>query len=370
MFDRPLQIGKLTIPNRAVLAPLAGVSDVPFRRICQEAGAGLTYVEMLSSVAVNRESERTLRMMARHADEVRLGIQVTGPDPESVAASTRLFHSMGFETIDLNMGCPVRKVVGKGWGSAILCDPQKAEDMVRACRAETDRPVSAKIRLGFTRNTMNVDEISERLTNAGADMLTIHGRCRSESYNRPVDRAGVKLGFDHARPGVVKLGNGDVMDHASGVAMMREAECDGVMVSRGALGNPWIFSQLVGAHDIHPTVAEWSEVLFRHLEYHEAHYGSGHGGLVRFRKHLLWYVTGFPASRKLRSVLSTTPTFKEVRKYLDDYISKLPPEMRRHSNSRMPDGDRVTAERDPKYDMDRKLDRGVGDDDGTTPGGS
>jgi len=367
MFDQPLQIGNLTLANRAVLAPLAGVSDVPFRRICQEAGAGLTYVEMLSSVAVNRGSERTLNMMARHESESILGIQVTGPDPASVAESTKRFDQMGYETIDLNMGCPVRKVVGKGWGSAILCDPQKAEDMVKACKDVTDRPVTAKIRLGFTRNTLNVDEISERLTRAGADMLTIHGRCRSERYNRPVDRAGVKLGFDHVdptRPEVVKLGNGDVMDFDSGAAMMREAECDGVMVSRGALGNPWVFGQLLGGHNRHPTVEEWFDVLSRHLDYHEAHYGSGHGGTVRFRKHVLWYTTGFPGSRAMRAVLSTTPSLAEVRERLAEYVATIPPGTVRHSDTR------PAADHDPKFDMDRKLDRGVGDDDGSAAGGA
>lgn len=378
MFDSPLQIGDLTLSNRVVLAPLAGVSDVPFRRVCQEQGAGLTYVEMLSAIAINRHSDRTLHMLARHESEDILGVQVTGPTPAEIAESVRFLDREGFETIDLNMGCPVRKVVRKGWGSAMLCDPQKVEDVTKACKDATDKPLTVKIRLGYTRPTMNVDEIAERISAAGADMLTIHGRCRSERYDIPVDHASIKIGFDHAAPGITTLANGDVMDIESAHAAMDRTGADGVMISRGALGNPWIFRHLIDGADNHPTVTEWLDLVLRHMDYHATFYGDSPSTAVRFRKHLLWYLSGFRGARKLRGELSTVPSLDVARESLRNFAAGFHPETRRFADrdrakeknkSQQPSATTEAARNrdatyDPKYDMDRESDRGVGDDEG------
>ena len=175
MFNRALQIGGLTIRHRAILAPLAGVTDVPFRRICREHGADLAYVEMLSARAVNHLSPRTIDMMARHPDEERLGVQITGATAEEVAEAAGLLEQRGFDAIDINMGCPVRKIVAKGWGSALLKDPDLIRSMVTATRGAVAVPVSVKCRLGYSSGELSVSETALAVAQSGAQMLTIHG---------------------------------------------------------------------------------------------------------------------------------------------------------------------------------------------------
>lgn len=359
MFKRPFQLGSLRIAHRAVLAPLAGVSDVPFRRICQEHGAGLTYVEMLSAVALLHTSRRTMEMLARHASEGLLGVQVTGPRPEGVASCVRLLDDLGFDTIDINMGCPVRKVVGSGSGSAFLKDLGRLEQTVVAARAATRKPLSVKIRLGFTPATINVEETAALIARGGADMITIHGRTREDTYAVRVSYPGIAAGLrvaKAARPQIATLGNGDVMDLASACAMMEQTGCDGVMVSRGALGNPWIFRDLVEGSETRPTLAEWEEVVLRHLAYHEEHYGDGLLPATLTRKHLIWYARGLPHANRLREACNSVSSLGEARDVVRRFAAHLPRGLRRFEDTRVPDAS------DPKFDMDRRLDRGVGDE--------
>ncbi len=228
-------------------------------------GAGLTYVEMLSSIALLHGNQRTREMLSRHADEGILGVQVTGPRPELVGQSVKLLHDHGFETIDINMGCPVRKIVGSGSGAAFLKDVPRIRQTVALARAATSRPLSIKIRLGFTPETINVEETAAIIAEEGADQITIHGRTREDSYGVPVSYAGIARGVKAARarrPDLLTIGNGDVMDAESAETMVRETGCRGVMVSRGALGNPWIFQEILGRpHRITPTLAEWEDVV-------------------------------------------------------------------------------------------------------------
>ncbi len=360
MLDSPLALGSLTLPNRALLAPLAGVTDAPFRRICQEMGAGLTYVEMLSAVALLIRNRRTLEMLARHPDEDVLGVQVTGPDPERVFAAVRALDEAGFDTIDLNMGCPVRKVVGSGLGSALLKDTARLEEIVAAARAATKRPLSVKIRLGFAAASINVEANSAAIARAGADMLTIHGRTREDTYAVRVSLPGIAAGVTAARavnPRIVAIGNGDVMAAADARRMVSATGCDGVMVSRGALGNPWIFRTLAGRGEESPTVAEWEQTVLRHLDYHAEHYGNTELAARLSRKHLLWYASGFPHVHQLREVCNTVASMDEARRVVSDFARTLPADLRRgESRAR-------GADADPKYQMDRALDRGVGAED-------
>lgn len=359
MLASSLQLGSISLPNRGLLAPLAGVSDVPFRRVCQELGAGLTYVEMLSSVALLIRNRRTVEMMARHASERVLGVQVTGPDPERVHASVRALDAAGFDAIDLNMGCPVRKVVGSGLGSALLKDTDRLEAIVRAARAATTRPLSVKIRLGFTNDSINVEANAAAIARAGADMITIHGRTREDTYAVRVSLPGIARGIAAARavnPRIVAIGNGDLMAAADAERMAAETGCDGVMVSRGALGNPWIFRALAGRGAEDPTIAEWQETVLRHLDYHAAHYGDTELAARLTRKHLLWYASGFPHVHKLRLQCNQVNSIAEARRLVTDFAGGLPADLVRGEDAPKT----VDAAADPKYQMDRQLDRGVG----------
>ncbi len=369
-FSKPLQVGKLRIKNRVLLAPLAGVSDVPFRRVCQEQGAGLTYVEMLSATAIRYKNRRTFEMMARHPSESVLGVQVTGSNAEDVAFAIEQLDALGFETIDINMGCPVKKVTSAGCGSAILKDPQRVEKTVSLARQSTSLPLSAKIRLGFTREDVNVTDTVSRITLSAADMVTIHGRTRSESYSTPVDCGGVRAGIQSAlsaargsdRPPPVTIGNGDIFDIASAQRMQQETGCDGVMVSRGALGNPWIFREILEEKTYNPSFAEWYDLVMRHLDYHQAHYGNTATAAALMRKHLLWYAKGYPGIKSLRDFLNRVESLDVARDILKNFASTLSPDTPRFVWCEA-DGNSNKYMYDPKYEMDRQLDRGVGDED-------
>lgn len=363
MLSQPLQIGSLTVPNAVYLAPLAGVSDVPFRRICTELGAGLTYVEMLSSIALLHGNRRTREMLGRHADEKILGVQVTGPKPELVAESVRLLHEKGFETIDINMGCPVRKIVGSGSGAAFLKDVERIRRTVELARAATTLPLSIKIRIGFTPETINVEETAAIIAEQGADQITIHGRTREDSYGIPVSYPGIARGIRAAKarkPDIVTIGNGDVMDAESALTMVQETGCQGVMISRGALGNPWIFEEVLGRRTRPPTLAEWGEVVVRHLEYHEAFYGDNELAARLTRKHLIWYASGFPHTHRLREQINHVASLPEARAIIRRFVAELPAELRRFEDTGA--AAKLARNHDPKFEMDRQLDRGVGDE--------
>ncbi|APJ03839.1 tRNA dihydrouridine synthase [Silvanigrella aquatica] len=360
-FNQPIQVKNLTIKNRVFLAPLAGVSDVPFRRICQELGAGLTYVEMLSAVAISYNNKRTFEMMARHKSENVLGVQVTGPTAAQVAHAVAVLDKQGFDTIDINMGCPVRKVVGAGCGSAFLKDPERISDTVMQSRAATQAPLSAKFRLGYTRENINVEETTQRVLAAQVDMFTIHGRTRSESYSTPCDllgiQKGIEVGTNHSSR-LVKVGNGDVFSYEYAEKMRLETGCDAVMVSRGALGNPWIFKEIIEGKSFNPTFEEWLDVVMRHLSYQEEHYGKNKLSAILARKHLLWYTKGFPSSKSVRDTLNRVEDLAQAREILLEYAKNVAKEYVRYTSS----GSELSSQYDPKFEMDRTLDRGVGDE--------
>jgi len=328
-FTQPIRIGGMQIANRVFLAPLAGVSDVPFRRICREHGAGLAYVEMLSANGILHGGKRTFRMMARHESEDVLGVQVTGNTPEDIADAVTVLDENGFDTIDINMGCPMRKIVAKGWGSAILREPERLSAIVRVSRSRTRKPLSVKCRLGYSDTERNIEDTSERVSNAEADMLTIHGRTRAEDYSAPVDLSGIRTGIRHAA-NLVTVGNGDVLDHRSALHMMERTGCDAVMVSRGALGNPWIFRAILDQEKRHPTPAEWLEVVTRHIEYHESFYGPDRMTAVTMRKHALWYCSGYPHASRLRDRVGTVSDLAELRGILRVFADALPRDIRRY----------------------------------------
>lgn len=363
MLSDAVQVRSLTLPNAVYLAPLAGVSDVPFRRICSQLGAGLTYVEMLSSIALLHGNRRTRQMLARHGSETILGVQVTGPRADLVGQSVRMLDGFAFDTIDINMGCPVRKIVGSGSGAAFLKDVERIRRTVAEARMATARPLSVKIRLGFSPDAINVEETAALIAREGADQLTIHGRTREDSYGVPVNLQGIARGVAAARavnPGIMTVGNGDVMDAGSAAAMVRVTGCDGVMVSRGALGNPWIFEEVLGRRHQPPTLGEWAEVVIRHLDYHEEHYGDNELAARLTRKHLIWYASGFPHSHRLRDQINHVSSMPAARAIIRQYAGEWPSDLVRYADTGS--AARRSGLHDPKFEMDRTLDRGVAEE--------
>ena len=366
-FQQPFTVGTLTVPNRVLLAPLAGVSDVPFRRIAQELGAGLTFVEMLSAVGIEHRNPRTLDMCRRHPAEARLGVQLTGPTAQRVADAVQFMDALPFDLVDLNMGCSVRKVVAGGSGSAILSTPERITETVQAARGATHRPLAVKTRLGATRRHLTIEDTARRVAVAGADLFTIHGRTRNEKYGQPVDYDGIAKGVAAARAAatrpLVTVGNGDIFDGADAARMRAATDCDAVMVSRGALGNPWVFRSILEQRPVAPTIAEWRDVVLRHLDYQEMHYGDTRVAAITARKHLLWYIKGFPHHKPLGDVLGRVERIAAAREFIEDYVAQWPSDLRRFSGAQQ-GGARfaVNSKYDPKFDMNRIHDRGAGND--------
>jgi nifR3 family TIM-barrel protein len=345
--------------NPVLLAPLAGVSDHPFRRVCQRNGADITYVEMISATALLYGSERTLSMLKRHDDETRLGVQVTGRSAEDVGKAVAMLDKMPFDTIDINMGCPVRKVVKTGCGSAILKDPERVWKTVRLAREATDKPLSAKIRIGWDHKSINGVEVSEAIADAGADWLVVHGRTRADDYGIPVNlhaMAQIKKAVS-----IPVIGNGNIFSKADVDHMQAVSSVDGVMVSRGALGNPWLFLEInTGQRQV--KVEQWLATIQDHLSWQLAEYGNTGAGAVCMRKHLLWYAKGWPGVKELRDKINLAESLEAARDLIEVFADQL---HQQGCSDRLPVYQLDQENRfswDPKWEMDRKLDRGVGDD--------
>jgi tRNA-dihydrouridine synthase B len=347
-----------------LLAPLAGVSDEPFRRICAREGAHLTYVEMLSATALIYESQRTYAMMRSHPGE-NLGVQITGRSAEEVGRAVAMINDWPFKTVDINMGCPVRKVVGAGCGSAILRDPERVFQTVKAAVAATDKPVSAKIRLGWDRNSMNCVEVAQAIESAGAVWVTVHGRTRADDYSVAVDLEGIAAVKRAVR--IPVIGNGNIFSLGDAACMVRSTGVDGIMISRGALGNPWIFSELAElasvqeGRDFQLTPSQWFDGVFQHVTWHREHYGATSAAAVILRKHLLWYAKGWPGSRKLRELVNQLSCLDDGLQILSDASKQWEAEgiASRAANVTVEGEASGRFQWDPKWEMDRVLDRGA-----------
>jgi tRNA-dihydrouridine synthase B len=340
-------------PDSLILAPLAGVSDYPFRLLSQECGADLTYVEMLSVKALIYKNKKTLSLLQRGKGENNLGVQITGSEVDDFKKAVAILNDYNFETIDINMGCPVRKVVKTGGGSALLQDTQKAYEVMRAVAEESKVTVSAKIRLGWDKNSVNYLEISDALEKAGAEWVTMHGRTRADDYSHPVDLGALaKLKKSLNIPVV---GNGNIFCRFDYEKMKEKTGVDHLMVSRGALGNPWVFRQIKNDNS-HVSVEEWFEVVTRHLCLHQDHYQDLNVACVTMRKHLLWYLKGWPNSCAVKNKLLAAAEFVKVYEILEQYKQLLLKDQDLFRSGQLLESRKEAFYWDPKFEMDRKLD--------------
>lgn len=355
-----------------MLAPLAGVSDYPFRQICREHGASIVYVEMLSAIALSYYSKNTMAMIHRHYDEDILGAQITAKDAEHMRAGITVLHRYPLDTIDINLGCPVKKVVKTGCGSALLRDPEQVHTVIKAACDHTDKIVSAKIRIGWSADEAYPLEVAEACEQAGARWLTVHGRLRSERYDAPVRLHEIRRIKQHVS--IPVIGNGNLFSLEDITHMRLTTGVDGVMISRGALGHPWIFRRRGSTTHPNPasvSLTEWYDVVMRHLDLTAATYGCNLTPALRFRKHLLWYFKGWPISTDYRQRAQQICSLNEARQLLMDLRDHLhhakchERQLRRTQHTKWQDSTtpaEMPSTWDPKYDMHRRLDRGVDED--------
>lgn len=314
---------QLGLPTNPVfLAPLAGVSDAPFRMMCtRHGGADLAYVEMLSATALVHGNQRTSDMMFRHPDEALLGAQVTGRNPEELGQAVAILSESGFDTIDINMGCPVRKVVQTGCGSALIRDPELVFQMTQAAVKASSCPLSVKIRLGWDRSTLNYLEVAQAVEAGGGAWLTVHGRTRADDYSVAVDLE--KIGEIKSSVRIPVIGNGNIFSAADAALMRKVARVDGIMVSRGALGNPWIFHELKTGTDSSLARETWYQGLLDHLKWQIAVNGEAGRSLFPMRKHLLWYLKGWPGAKNIKEQIMDLQNFEDVAKLLAEFNMQL-----------------------------------------------
>jgi nifR3 family TIM-barrel protein len=315
-YLHPLLIGDVELKNNIILGPMAGVSDLPFRLLCNEMGAGLVCMEMVSGKAITYNNKNTGMMMEIHPSERPVSLQLFGSEPEIMAEATRIISNRPYDILDINMGCPVPKVVSNGEGSALMKKPELIEKIVAAMVNETDRPVTVKIRKGFTESSVNAVECALAAEEGGASAVAVHGRTREQYYSGKADWNIIRRVKEAVR--IPVIGNGDVVDGPSAKAMIEETGCDGVMIARAAEGNPWIFREVIsyletGEAVPRPSLKEMYETVIRHADL-QLKYKGEYIGIREMRKHVAWYTTGLPGSAKFRAAINQMDDMDSLKK--------------------------------------------------------
>lgn len=306
-----LKIGSVTLDNNILLAPMAGVTDLPFRLLCREQEAGLVCMEMVSAKAILYKNKNTESLLTIHPQEGPVSLQLFGSDPKILSEMARQIEERPFSILDINMGCPVPKVVGNGEGSALMRQPKLVEEIVTAVVKAVKKPVTVKIRKGFNDTCVNAVEIARIAEQCGAAAVMIHGRTREQYYTGEADWEIIAKVKD--KLSIPVIGNGDIKDGASAEAILRRTGCDGIMVGRAARGNPWIFRQIAaylqdGTVLPAPEKEEIRAMILRHAKMQLAYKGE-YTGIREMRKHVSWYTAGMPDSARLRRTVNMVESF-------------------------------------------------------------
>lgn len=321
----PLQLGRLTVEGRFFLAPLAGVSDWPFRVLARAEGAPLAYTEMVSSEGLVRGHGRTHKYLERGEGERPFAVQIFGANPEVMARAAAAVEALGADLVDVNMGCPVKKVCQTGAGAALLREPSRVEAILKAMTRAVTIPVQIKVRSGWDADTVNVVDVARAAEQGGAAAIAIHGRTRAQAYEGRADWS-VVTAARQATSEIKVIGNGDIVTAEDALERLATTGVDAVMIGRAACGYPWIFREIRALAEGRPLppppdYAEWRRVIAAHLENLVAYRGGDESRAVReFRKHLVWYSRGRRGAAAFRSALPEVETRADVDRVLEAHF--------------------------------------------------
>ncbi len=311
---RTLQIGNVTLENNLILAPMAGVSDLPFRLLCREQGAGLVCLEMVSAKAILYKNRNTEELLTIDPKEHPVSLQLFGSDPDIISEIAKQIEERPFDILDLNMGCPVPKVVNNGDGSALMKNPRLAGEIIEKTARAIKKPLTVKIRKGFDDAHVNAVELAHIAQESGAAAVAVHGRTREQYYAGHADWDIIRQVKEAVS--IPVIGNGDIRTPEDVAAMAEQTGCDGYMIARGAEGNPWIFRQILhyfetGEHLSRPDFSEVTEMLLRHAKMQIDCKGD-YTGIREIRKHAAWYTAGYRNSSKLRGRINEVENYEQL----------------------------------------------------------
>ena len=324
MYIKPLKIGNVELKNNILLAPMAGITDRTFRIICKEHGAALATTEMASSKAIFYGDEKTKRLLNIEDEQKPISVQIFGSDIEAMVCATKYVNNIA-DIIDINMGCPAPKVVKNGDGSKLLLNLDLAYNIVESVVKNTDKPVTVKIRKGWDENNIVAVEAAKLIEKAGASAITIHGRTRQEFYTGTADLEIIKQVKQAVN--IPVIGNGDVVDGQTAKKMFEYTGVDGIMCGRGALGNPWIFEQIIyfletGEKPKEISLKEKHEVIKKHLKMEIEEKGEL-VAIREMRKHISWYLKNLKDSSRMRDKINQIETEPELQEALTEYFNLI-----------------------------------------------
>ena len=317
-----MKIGNVQLENPYILAPMAGVTDLPFRLLCKEQGAGLLCMEMISAKALQYKNRNTKALLQIDPREYPVSLQLFGADPDIISEQAKAIEELPFQILDINMGCPVPKVVKNGEGSALMKNPRLVYDVVYKTVRAISKPVTVKIRKGFDEEHVNAVEIAKIIEEAGGAAVAVHGRTREQYYSGKADWDIIRQVKEAVS--IPVIGNGDVTGSLAAEQLLEETGCDGVMIGRGCQGNPWIFRELneyeeTGKVPHRPSKKEIKEMMLRHAQL-QIELKGDYLGIREMRKHVAWYTKGMEGSAKLRDEINRVESYEELEKLLNERI--------------------------------------------------